>query len=54
MSQNDINVFEITDDNMLIERIGVGVTPVNTGKSNIKITTAEDLALAEFLLSGRT
>ena len=48
------NKLDVTDDNMLIERIGVGVTPVNTGKSNIKITTAEDLALAEFLLSGRT
>ncbi len=43
----------VTDDNMLLERIGVGVTPVNIGKSNIKITTAEDLVLAEFLLSGR-
>lgn len=43
----------ITDDNMLVERIGAGVTPVDVGRGNLKITTADDLALAEFLLSRR-
>ena len=42
-----------TDDNMLLEQIGVPVCPVNTGKHNIKITTAEDLTYAEYILSGR-
>ena len=42
-----------TDDNMLIEHIGGKVYPVDTGKQNIKITTADDLAYAEFLLEGR-
>ena len=43
-----------TDDNMLIERIGVKVCSVDTGKHNIKITTAEDLSYAEFILEGRS
>lgn len=40
----------ITDDNMLLERIGVSVHPVITSKYNIKITTKEDLAFAEYLI----
>ena len=43
-----------TDDNMLIERIGVKVCAVDTGKHNIKITTAEDLSYAEYLLERRS
>ena len=39
-----------TDDNMLLENIGVSPVCVDTGKENIKITTIEDLALAEFLI----
>ena len=39
-----------TDDNMLVERMGVKIFPVNTGKYNIKITTAEDLSYAEYIL----
>lgn len=41
-----------TDDNMLVEQIGVSVCPVDTGKNNIKITTAEDLTHAEYILLG--
>ena len=41
---------DITDDNMRIERLGVKITPVYTSKENIKITTKEDIALAEFIL----
>ena len=43
----------ITDDNMLLEAIGIKVCPVNTGKHNIKLTTTEDMELAEFLLERR-
>ena len=44
---------KITDDNMLLEAIGVKIKLVNCGKENIKITTAEDVDYAEFLLKKR-
>src|SRR4030042_1116566 len=40
-----------TDDASLVERLGHPVTLVTGDYSNIKITTPEDLALAETLLS---
>ena len=43
----------ITDDNMLVEAIGAKIKLVDCGKENIKITTAEDVAYAEFLLKKR-
>ena len=43
----------VTDDNMLMERIGVKVSAVDVGRENIKITTPEDLGYAEFLLGRR-
>lgn len=42
----------ITDDNMLVELSGVAVRAVEVGRSNVKITTREDIAYAEFLLKG--
>ena len=48
---SDVNV---TDDNMLIERMGIEVTPVMTSKYNIKITTPEDIAYAEFVIGRNT
>ena len=42
-----------TDDNMLIERIGGRVYPVDIGRENIKITTADDLSYAEYLINRR-
>ncbi len=42
----------ITDDNMLIERIGGKIHCTNTGKYNIKLTHKEDLDYAHFLLNG--
>jgi len=42
-----------TDDNMLVEGIGGKIYTVDTGKYNIKITTADDLALAEYIIEGR-
>ncbi len=42
----------MTDDNMLMEKLGVRVAIVITSKQNIKITTKEDLDYAEYILSG--
>ena len=49
-SSASINPDCITDDNMMVESLGVKIHTVNTGKSNIKITTAEDIEFAEFIL----
>ena len=43
-----------TDDNMLIEAIGEKVCVVDTGRENIKITTSEDLAFAEYIIKRRS
>ena len=45
------NLESITDDNMLLEAIGVHPLAVDVGKYNIKITTPEDVVFAELLLS---
>lgn len=42
----------VTDDNMLVEMTGVKPYATDTGKRNIKLTTLEDLALANYLLNG--
>jgi 2-C-methyl-D-erythritol 4-phosphate cytidylyltransferase len=42
---------EVTDDSLLVERLGVEVVVIEGSSRNIKITQAEDLALAEALLS---
>ena len=44
---------EITDDNMLVEKIGVKIAAVDTSSGNIKITTSADVALAEFIMMKR-
>jgi 2-C-methyl-D-erythritol 4-phosphate cytidylyltransferase len=46
----DITDASITDDNMLMEKIGIKVHCTDTGKSNIKLTTAEDLIYADYIL----
>jgi len=43
----------VTDDNMLMEAISQAVKAVDCGRNNFKITTEEDLLLAEALLKGR-
>ena len=48
------NTDDVTDDNMLVERCGYKVYPVETGKNNIKITTPEDIGFAEYLLKKTT
>jgi 2-C-methyl-D-erythritol 4-phosphate cytidylyltransferase len=42
--------IEVTDESFLVERLGVPIAAVEGSARNIKITTAEDLALAERLL----
>ena len=45
--------FEATDDNSLVEHIGHPVQVVECGANNIKITTKEDLTVAEAILTER-
>lgn len=42
-----------TDDNMLVESMGVSVRCVDVGRENIKITRSEDLFYAEYILIRR-
>jgi 2-C-methyl-D-erythritol 4-phosphate cytidylyltransferase len=43
--------FEVTDDCLLVERLGVEIVAVAGSARNIKITQEEDLVLAEAILS---
>ena len=45
--------FEATDDNSLVENIKYPIRLVECGAQNIKITTREDLCLAEAILQDR-
>jgi 2-C-methyl-D-erythritol 4-phosphate cytidylyltransferase len=45
--------INVTDDNMLMEYMGVRVHMTDVGKTNIKITYAEDVAFAEYILERR-
>ena len=44
---------DITDDNSLVEKIGINPFCVMTSRENIKITASTDLALAEFIIKNR-
>ncbi|MBQ7500501.1 MAG: 2-C-methyl-D-erythritol 4-phosphate cytidylyltransferase [Clostridia bacterium] len=46
--------FESTDDNALVERAGFRVRLTDCGYGNIKLTTPEDIAIAEALLRSKT
>ena len=46
--------YQVTDDNSLIEHLGYRVRMVECGRENIKITTPDDLALAEAILQYRS
>ena len=48
----DVSDPEITDDNMLVERMGYKVYLTETGKRNIKITVKDDILYASYLLGG--
>jgi len=50
LAQVEAAGVDVTDDSILVERLGVAVTIVEGSAGNIKITAKEDLALAEFLL----
>ena len=50
---NLLDISDATDDNFLIEKLGFPVKLLDVGKENIKITTADDLEYAEFLLEKR-
>jgi len=43
---------KVTDDSSLVERLGIPVYAVPSNSKNIKITTAEDLIIAEAFLNG--
>ncbi len=45
--------IEVTDDCMMAEHAGLAVKLVDCGHENIKLTTADDLATAEYILSKR-
>ena len=47
------NADQLTDDNQLIEQLPHPIKLVDCGKENIKITTPDDVDLAEFLLKKR-
>ncbi|HEY5074105.1 MAG TPA: 2-C-methyl-D-erythritol 4-phosphate cytidylyltransferase [Pyrinomonadaceae bacterium] len=50
LTQVEAEGFEVTDDCLLVERLGVEIVAVEGSARNIKITQEEDLALAEALL----
>ncbi len=51
---SNANVLDpkITDDNMLMELIGIKVYCTETGNKNIKITVVDDIDYAEYLING--
>lgn len=53
-AQAQAEKFLGTDDASLVERLGAKVKVVKSGYDNIKITTPEDLSVAETLLRGET
>jgi len=50
LEQLESSGVEVTDDSFLVERLGVAVSVVEGNACNIKITTPEDLAIAEAFL----
>ena len=47
----DVTDPSLTDESVLVEKLGVPVSIIEGSPRNIKITTAEDLAIAEAMLS---
>jgi 2-C-methyl-D-erythritol 4-phosphate cytidylyltransferase len=45
--------WEVTDDAALFERCGIQVRIVEGEETNLKVTTPQDLAIAEFILNNR-
>ena len=53
IKNDSVNLNEVTDDNSIVETLGVDIKCVDLGNENIKITTPEDLLYAEFILRRR-
>jgi 2-C-methyl-D-erythritol 4-phosphate cytidylyltransferase len=51
--ENDELVARATDDAWLIERLGGTVRVIDSSQPNLKVTTPDDLRMAELLLSER-
>ena len=51
---NNSSLDGVTDDNMLVESIGVEISVVDIGKENIKITTPDDIEFAEYIIKRRS
>ena len=52
LESTDLRDSSLTDDNMLVEKIGYSVHCTETGKYNIKITTPDDLLYVNYILNG--
>ena len=52
--QADVNDPSLTDESALVEQLGIPVSIVEGSARNIKITTAEDLVIAEAFLNPST
>ena len=50
-AEKDGVLHQVTDDSMLVERLGLPVSVVPSSRANIKITTAEDLIFAEAFIT---
>ena len=50
LAEIEASGIEVTDDSFLVERLGVNIVTVPGSPRNIKITTQEDLAIAETLM----
>ena len=48
----DVNDRTLTDESALVEKLGVRVTTIESSSRNIKITTPQDLLIAEAFLKG--
>jgi 2-C-methyl-D-erythritol 4-phosphate cytidylyltransferase len=48
------NWEEVTDDALLMEKVGIPVKVIEGSEDNIKVTTPRDMELARFLLKERT
>jgi 2-C-methyl-D-erythritol 4-phosphate cytidylyltransferase len=46
----DVNDPSLTDESALVERLGHAISVIEGNARNIKITTVEDLAVAEAML----
>ena len=53
LAEAEAEGIDVTDDSLLVERLGVEIVSVEGSPRNIKITQAEDLILAEAILQSQ-